>query len=436
MKKFEKMKRDLDKVQADFSLLAKERNDAVSQLSKEMKEIDRLEAERVGLFARIDAFERAKTEKESAVDVSKSIGDLNLKLKMELGATKAENESITKEKDKISNVLITTKAHLKEMEQELKSTKTKFSESSESCTNLKNLLEATQSELKKARAAESTAKLEVTKAMKESVQNSDGQSKVSKELDRVDKERKDALQKIQSLHNENKDLKSKLSEFEASKSQETKKLQDALTEALKSNKKVQEQAETEKMKYKNLEEAKQTFEADLAALKKEKAKAENEAKNLGGILDKKKKAENELEEMIKDLKEKLDKYENEKKTALKGEKTRRESVIAKSDAEKKELEEKLEKMKIQFEKAAIESRKTMTKLEEENASAKSFVSDAQVIFRISSICHNSRKILFFFSSGKFLSNRNVCCQLEFDEIIPAFFPHMNITLKFFFSLIF
>ena len=396
MKKFEKMKRDLDKVQADFSLLAKERNDAVSQLSKEMKEIDRLEAERVGLFARIDAFERAKTEKESAVDVSKSIGDLNLKLKMELGATKAENESITKEKDKISNVLITTKAHLKEMEQELKSTKTKFSESSESCTNLKNLLEATQSELKKARAAESTARLEVTKAMKESVQNSDGQSKVSKELDRVDKERKDALQKIQSLHNENKDLKSKLSEFEASKSQETKKLQDALTEALKSNKKVQEQAETEKMKYKNLEEAKQTFEADLAALKKEKAKAENEAKNLGGILDKKKKAENELEEMIKDLKEKLDKYENEKKTALKGEKTRRESVIAKSDAEKKELEEKLEKMKIQFEKAAIESRKTMTKLEEENASAKSFVSDAQVIFRISSICHNSRKNLFFF----------------------------------------
>ena len=95
-------------------------------------------------------------------------------------------------------------------------------------------------------------------------------------------------------------------------------------------------------------------------------------------MEKKKKAENELEEMIKDLKEKLDKYESEKKTALKGEKTRRESVIAKSEAEKKDLEEKLEKMKIQFEKAAIESRRAMTKLEEENASAKTFVSDAQV----------------------------------------------------------
>ena len=129
---------------------------------------------------------------------------------------------------------------------------------------------------------------------------------------------------------------------------------------------------------KSLEDSKQSLEAEIAAFKKEKAKAESEAKNLSGILEKKKKAENELEEMIKDLKEKLDKYENEKKTALKGEKTRRESVIAKSEAEKKELEEKLEKMKIQFEKAAIESRRAMTKLEEDNASAKSFVADAQV----------------------------------------------------------
>ena len=54
-------------------------------------------------------------------------------------------------------------------------------------------------------------------------------------------------------------------------------------------------------------------------------------------------------------------------------------MIAKSEAEKKDLEEKLEKMKIQFEKAAIESRRTMTKLEEENSSAKTFVADAQVI---------------------------------------------------------
>ena len=80
MKKFEKQKRDLDKVQADFTLLGKERNDAVSQLSKEMKEIERLEAERGDLFARIDAYERQKNEMKGSADVSKSMGDLNLKV--------------------------------------------------------------------------------------------------------------------------------------------------------------------------------------------------------------------------------------------------------------------------------------------------------------------------------------------------------------------
>merc|ERR1712228_313107 len=76
-------------------------------------------------------------------------------------------------------------------------------------------------------------------------------------------------------------------------------------------------------------------------------------------------------------KEKLDKYENDKKSALKGEKNKREAVNAKFEGEKKELEEKLEKMKIQFEKAAIESRTAMSKLEQENSSAKQFVADAQ-----------------------------------------------------------
>ena len=103
MKKFEKQKRDLDKLQADFTLLGKERNDAVSQLSKEMKEIERLEGERVDLFARIDAYERQKNEKKASpmsVDVSKSAGDLNLKLKMEIGQAKAENEKLIKDKTK------------------------------------------------------------------------------------------------------------------------------------------------------------------------------------------------------------------------------------------------------------------------------------------------------------------------------------------------
>merc|ERR1711902_317950 len=123
VKKFEKQKRDLDKVQADFTLLGKERNDAVSQLSKEMK---------------------------GSADVSKSMGDLNLKLKMEVGQAKAEKEKLLKEKNEATERFITTKSSLKEAETDLKSTKSKLSEANESCTNLKNLLEATQAELKKA----------------------------------------------------------------------------------------------------------------------------------------------------------------------------------------------------------------------------------------------------------------------------------------------
>ena len=98
VKKFEKMKRDLDKVQADSTLLGKERNDAVSQLGREREEIERLEAERVNLFARIDAYERQKNEKQASTNVSKSSGDLNLKLKMEIGEAKAENQKLIKEK--------------------------------------------------------------------------------------------------------------------------------------------------------------------------------------------------------------------------------------------------------------------------------------------------------------------------------------------------
>ena len=80
MKKFEKLKRDLDKAQVDFSLLAKERNDAVSQLTKEMKEIERLEGERVELFSRIDSYERSKSDRKEPGAVNSSSRQLQLTL--------------------------------------------------------------------------------------------------------------------------------------------------------------------------------------------------------------------------------------------------------------------------------------------------------------------------------------------------------------------
>ena len=58
-------------------------------------------------------------------------------------------------------------------------------------------------------------------------------------MSRVEKEKKDGLQKIQTMHQEIRDLKTKLADFEANKAKEIKKLEDSLTETLKSNKKAQ-----------------------------------------------------------------------------------------------------------------------------------------------------------------------------------------------------
>jgi hypothetical protein len=50
----------------------------------------------------------------------------------------------SREKEELNNKFVSAKIQLKESESELKQMQSKFSESSESCTNLKNLLEATQ----------------------------------------------------------------------------------------------------------------------------------------------------------------------------------------------------------------------------------------------------------------------------------------------------
>ena len=96
-------------------------------------------------------------------------------------------------------------------------------------------------------------------------------------------------------------------------------------------------------------------------MKKDKTKAETEQKNLQSLLEKKKAAESELEAMIKDLKEKLGKFDGDKKSAMKMEKAKRDTVVTKLETEKKEIQEKLEKMKLQFEKAAIESKTQMAR---------------------------------------------------------------------------
>ena len=59
---------------------------------------------------------------------------------------------------------------------------------------------------------------------------------------------------------------------------------------------------------------------EMGELKKEKSKVETEHKSLQSLLEKKKAAEMELETMVKDLKDKLGKFDGDKKSAMKMEK--------------------------------------------------------------------------------------------------------------------
>ena len=105
VKKIEKFKRDFEKLQQDSAVIAKERNDAVSKLGREMKELERLDGERKEMFGRIDTLERQVAEqqnKNSAVDLTKNVSDLNMKLKMEIGDIRLENERILKSNEEMS----------------------------------------------------------------------------------------------------------------------------------------------------------------------------------------------------------------------------------------------------------------------------------------------------------------------------------------------
>ena len=66
----------------------------------------------------------------------------------------------------------------------------------------------------------------------------------------------------------------------------------------------------------------------------------------------------------------LGRYDGEKRTALKAEKAKKDAAATKTEQERRDLEEKLAKATINFEKAAIESKKKMTRLEDENEKAR------------------------------------------------------------------
>jgi len=202
-------------------------------------------------------------------------------------------------------------------------------------------------------------------------------AKLQKELSRLEAEKKEGVNKIQAMHLETKELRRNLEEFEASKASEIKNLEASLTKSLTANKQMTESLAAEKRMVAELEKAKSGLQEEIEKLQIDNRRRDAEVQGFMAALESKKKTEEEMLATIKDLEGKVEKIEDDKKAALRAEKMRKTSVATREKEEKKEWEERMEKLKIQFDRAAVESKKTMSRLEEENGKLKTYLEEVR-----------------------------------------------------------
>ena len=67
-----------------------------------MRNLEKLERERREMAGRIDELSNEQVARKNSVDMNKSVGDLNMKLKMEIGALRGENEGLVKRNEETS----------------------------------------------------------------------------------------------------------------------------------------------------------------------------------------------------------------------------------------------------------------------------------------------------------------------------------------------
>ena len=201
----------------------------------------------------------------------------------------------------------------------------------------------------------------------EHVAATDKIQQLQREILRVEAEKKDSLGKIQMMNNEMRHLKQTLDDFESNKSQEVNNLQSSLTKSLLANRELSENFEKEKKVVADMENTRASLQEQIEKLQIDNKKQQTDVRNYLDTIKNKKKVEEELLQTIQEIKEKVEKYEEEKKNMLKAEKMRKTSVATQENEKKKEWEEKIEKLRTQFDKAAVESKKNINKLTDENS---------------------------------------------------------------------
>ena len=64
-----------------------------------MRNLEKLERERREMVSRIDELSNEQASRKNSMEMNKSVGDLNMKLKMEIGALRGENEGLVKKNE-------------------------------------------------------------------------------------------------------------------------------------------------------------------------------------------------------------------------------------------------------------------------------------------------------------------------------------------------
>merc|ERR1712106_459717 len=151
LQRIEQQKQENEKLHQESAQIARERNEAVSRLNLEMKELERLERDRREMMAKIDDLSKEQSQKKTSIDMSKNVGDLNMKLKMEIGALRSENEGLLKKNEDVrieaiglDNQIQNASRSLRQKDSEVQQSQSKIENLSQELARLRKQLESAQ----------------------------------------------------------------------------------------------------------------------------------------------------------------------------------------------------------------------------------------------------------------------------------------------------
>merc|ERR1719348_2151214 len=106
------------------------------------------------MMARLDSLSKEQEQRNNSLEAGKSVGDLNMKLKLEIGALRGENEGLQKKNEEVvrqlndlENQIQVTGRNVRAKDGELAASQAKVDALSEEAARLKRQLDSAQTNL-------------------------------------------------------------------------------------------------------------------------------------------------------------------------------------------------------------------------------------------------------------------------------------------------